>query len=69
MPHDAQFPFFCFSPILVLPPARIEVVECEQSEHERDFYEALFRRSKVYLCFCIFIDTRWIIYIYYFSIN
>ncbi|RLM64296.1 hypothetical protein C2845_PM16G03140 [Panicum miliaceum] len=35
------------SPILVLPPAHIEVVECEQSEHERDFYEALFRRSKV----------------------
>ncbi|OEL14346.1 putative SWI/SNF-related matrix-associated actin-dependent regulator of chromatin subfamily A member 3-like 3 [Dichanthelium oligosanthes] len=35
------------NPILVLPPAHIEVVECEQSEHERDFYEALFRRSKV----------------------
>ncbi|KAK8448458.1 hypothetical protein SEVIR_7G016600v4 [Setaria viridis] len=34
-------------PILVLPPAHIEVVECEQSEQERDFYEALFRRSKV----------------------
>lgn len=48
-----------FSPILVLPPAHIEVVECEQSEHERDFYEALFRRSKVYLCFSFFIDTRW----------
>lgn len=40
----------CFRPILVLPPAHIEVVECEQSEQERDFYEALFRRSKVYLC-------------------
>lgn len=35
------------NPILVLPPARIEVVECEQTDHERDFYEALFRRSKV----------------------
>ncbi|CAL5035385.1 unnamed protein product [Urochloa decumbens] len=35
------------NPILVLPPAHIEVVECEQSEQERDFYEALFRRSKV----------------------
>ncbi|XP_006653171.1 DNA repair protein RAD5B [Oryza brachyantha] len=35
------------NPILVLPPANIEVVECEQSEDERDFYEALFRRSKV----------------------
>ncbi|GJN12146.1 hypothetical protein PR202_ga30401 [Eleusine coracana subsp. coracana] len=34
-------------PILVLPPAQVEVVECEQSEDERDFYEALFRRSKV----------------------
>ncbi|GJN36863.1 hypothetical protein PR202_gb25762 [Eleusine coracana subsp. coracana] len=34
-------------PILVLPPAHVEVVECEQSEDERDFYEALFRRSKV----------------------
>ncbi|KAL6839781.1 hypothetical protein ACP4OV_030469 [Aristida adscensionis] len=35
------------NPILVLPPAHIEVVECVQSEPERDFYEALFRRSKV----------------------
>ncbi|XP_042469780.1 DNA repair protein RAD5B-like [Zingiber officinale] len=34
-------------PILVLPPAHIQVVECEQSEAERDFYEALFTRSKV----------------------
>lgn len=68
-PTMLNFLFFCFSPILVLPPARIEVVECEQTDHERDFYEALFRRSKVYLCFCIFIDTRWIICIFYFSIN
>uniref|UniRef100_A0ACD5ZUR4 Uncharacterized protein n=1 Tax=Avena sativa TaxID=4498 RepID=A0ACD5ZUR4_AVESA len=35
------------NPILVLPPAHIEVVECEQTVEERDFYEALFRRSKV----------------------
>ncbi|URD77866.1 hypothetical protein MUK42_05395 [Musa troglodytarum] len=34
-------------PILVLPPANIRTVECEQSEAERDFYEALFERSKV----------------------
>ncbi|KAG9441471.1 hypothetical protein H6P81_017325 [Aristolochia fimbriata] len=34
-------------PILVLPPADIQIVECEQSEAERDFYEALFRKSKV----------------------
>ncbi|CAN6242632.1 unnamed protein product [Urochloa humidicola] len=35
------------NPILVLPPAHIGVVQREQSEQERDFYEALFRRSKV----------------------
>ncbi|KAL4191403.1 hypothetical protein AMTRI_Chr07g29730 [Amborella trichopoda] len=34
-------------PILFLPPVEIETVECEQSEAERDFYEALFKRSKV----------------------
>ncbi|XP_051130188.1 DNA repair protein RAD5B-like [Andrographis paniculata] len=34
-------------PILVLPPADIQVVECEQSEAEHDFYDALFKRSKV----------------------
>ncbi|KAK9137754.1 hypothetical protein Sjap_008348 [Stephania japonica] len=34
-------------PILVLPPAEIQIIECEQSEAERDFYEALFKRSKV----------------------
>ncbi|WOL00053.1 DNA repair protein RAD5B [Canna indica] len=34
-------------PILVLPPANIRVIECEQSEAERDFYDALFNRSKV----------------------
>ncbi|XP_050212773.1 DNA repair protein RAD5A isoform X2 [Mercurialis annua] len=34
-------------PILVLPPADIQVVYCELSEAERDFYEALFKRSKV----------------------
>nr|DAD19846.1 TPA_asm: hypothetical protein HUJ06_021309 [Nelumbo nucifera] len=34
-------------PILVLPPVDIKTIECEQSEAERDFYEALFKRSKV----------------------
>ncbi|XP_022723142.1 DNA repair protein RAD5B [Durio zibethinus] len=34
-------------PILVLPPTDIQIIECEQSEAERDFYDALFRRSKV----------------------
>ncbi|CAL5337466.1 unnamed protein product [Camellia sinensis] len=34
-------------PILVLPPTDIQVIECEQSEAEHDFYDALFRRSKV----------------------
>ncbi|KAK3043438.1 hypothetical protein RJ639_002017 [Escallonia herrerae] len=34
-------------PILVLPPTDIQVIECEQSEGEHDFYDALFRRSKV----------------------
>ncbi|KAF2300662.1 hypothetical protein GH714_015032 [Hevea brasiliensis] len=34
-------------PILVLPPAEIQVIYCELTEAERDFYEALFKRSKV----------------------
>lgn len=34
-------------PILVLPPTDIKLIECEQSEAERDFYDALFKRSKV----------------------
>ncbi|XP_073046809.1 DNA repair protein RAD5B [Primulina eburnea] len=34
-------------PILVLPPTDVKVIECEQSEAERDFYEALFKKSKV----------------------
>uniref|UniRef100_A0A5B7BJ23 SWI/SNF-related matrix-associated actin-dependent regulator of chromatin subfamily A member 3-like 3 n=1 Tax=Davidia involucrata TaxID=16924 RepID=A0A5B7BJ23_DAVIN len=34
-------------PILVLPPTDIQVIECKQSEAEHDFYDALFRRSKV----------------------
>ncbi|KAI3991417.1 hypothetical protein MKX01_006716 [Papaver californicum] len=34
-------------PILVLPPADIQVIECEQSDAERDFYSALFKRSKI----------------------
>ncbi|OMO95524.1 SNF2-related protein [Corchorus olitorius] len=34
-------------PILVLPPTDIQIIECQQSEAERDFYDALFKRSKV----------------------
>lgn len=34
-------------PILVLPPADIQVIYCELTEAERDFYDALFKRSKV----------------------
>ncbi|KAF7152649.1 hypothetical protein RHSIM_Rhsim01G0209100 [Rhododendron simsii] len=34
-------------PILVLPPADVKVVYCELTEAEKDFYEALFKRSKV----------------------
>ncbi|KAL9390008.1 hypothetical protein Peur_018613 [Populus x canadensis] len=34
-------------PILVLPPTDFQITECEQSEAELDFYDALFRRSKV----------------------
>ncbi|PKA47780.1 Putative SWI/SNF-related matrix-associated actin-dependent regulator [Apostasia shenzhenica] len=35
------------NPILVLPPAHVQVVECKQSKEERDFYEALFWKSKM----------------------
>ncbi|KAL0418285.1 UNVERIFIED_CONTAM: DNA repair protein A [Sesamum radiatum] len=34
-------------PILVLPPADVQVVYCCLSEAENDFYEALFKKSKV----------------------
>ncbi|MQL73028.1 hypothetical protein Taro_005364, partial [Colocasia esculenta] len=34
-------------PILVLPPVNAQVIYCEFSEAEKDFYDALFRRSKV----------------------
>ncbi|KAJ3675073.1 hypothetical protein LUZ60_004115 [Juncus effusus] len=34
-------------PILTLPPANTQVIYCELSEAEKDFYEALFKRSKV----------------------
>lgn len=34
-------------PILVLPPADIQVTYCELTEVERDFYDALYKRSKV----------------------
>ncbi|XP_047955355.1 DNA repair protein RAD5B [Salvia hispanica] len=33
--------------ILVLPPTDVQTIECEQSEAEQDFYDALFKRSKV----------------------
>ena len=36
-----------FRPILVLPPTDIQTIECEQSDAEHDFYNALWRRSKV----------------------
>ncbi|XP_061993921.1 DNA repair protein RAD5B-like [Rosa rugosa] len=35
-----------FRPILILPPD-IETIECHQSEAEQEFYNALFKRSKV----------------------
>ncbi|KAI3420505.1 uncharacterized protein J3R85_012718 [Psidium guajava] len=34
-------------PILVLPPADVKIIYCELSEAEKDFYEALFKKSKV----------------------
>ncbi|KAL6577425.1 DNA repair protein rad5a [Orobanche minor] len=34
-------------PILVLPPADVQVVYCNLTEIENDFYEALFKKSKV----------------------
>ncbi|KAJ8568436.1 hypothetical protein K7X08_027969 [Anisodus acutangulus] len=34
-------------PILVLPPVDIQVIYCELTEAERDFYDALYKRSKV----------------------
>nr|GLL29732.1 SNF2-related protein [Ipomoea trifida] len=32
-------------PILVLPPTDIQVIECEQSEAEHGFYDALYKKS------------------------
>lgn len=34
-------------PILILPPANVQVIYCELTEAEKDFYEALFKKSKV----------------------
>ena len=31
----------------MLPPTDIQIIECEHSEAERDFYDAFFRCSKV----------------------
>lgn len=55
MSSISTFFFKCFSlkiivccrPIIVLPPADIQVIYCELTEAEKDFYDALFRRSKV----------------------
>ena len=41
-------------PILVLPPTDVQIIECAQSEAERDFYDALFKRSKVNYVFLYF---------------
>lgn len=38
----------CCRPILVLPPADTQVIYCEPTEAEKDFYGALFKRSKVF---------------------
>ncbi|KAL6966790.1 hypothetical protein U1Q18_032584 [Sarracenia purpurea var. burkii] len=49
-------------PILVLPPTDIQVIECEQSEAEHDFYNALFKRSKVSFiltCFLVSESPAW----------
>ncbi|KAI3873705.1 hypothetical protein MKX03_029435 [Papaver bracteatum] len=35
-------------PILVILPADMQVIECKQSDAERDFYSALFKRSKIH---------------------
>ncbi|GBG80826.1 hypothetical protein CBR_g31382 [Chara braunii] len=34
-------------PILVLPPSHTKVIECELTDAERDFYDALYKKSKV----------------------
>lgn len=34
-------------PIIVLPPADVQVVHCELTETEKDFYGALYKKSKV----------------------
>ncbi|XP_024023789.1 DNA repair protein RAD5A [Morus notabilis] len=34
-------------PIIVLPPADVQVIYCDLTEAEKDFYEALFKKSKV----------------------
>jgi hypothetical protein len=42
----AELSFLC-RPILVLPSADMQVVECELTEAEQDFYQALYKKSKV----------------------
>lgn len=55
--------FVYFRPILVLPPADVRVIYCELSETEKDFYDALFKRSKV-LC-----SQNSIVFYSYFSLK
>ena len=56
--HFCNLWCFWFRPILVLPPTDIQIIECDQSEAEYDFYDALFRRSKVSCssCLCFLIN-------------
>ena len=44
---DVQYILMLSRPILVLPPTDIQLIECEHSEAEAEFYNALFRKSKV----------------------
>ncbi|PON53378.1 Cdk-activating kinase assembly factor [Parasponia andersonii] len=55
-------PFACCRPILVLPPADVQVIYCELTEAEKDFYEALFKRSK--LKFDQFVDQGRVLHNY-----
>lgn len=50
-----------FRPILILPPTDIQMIECEQSESERDFYNALFERSKVSCVIVLSVNNKQIV--------
>lgn len=45
-------------PILVLPPADVKIIYCELSEAEKDFYEALFKKSKVCVPIVSFMEDK-----------